>query len=44
MNTSMKRNLTIAALLLISPDTLPAEEPITWLVQYEGKSLPQEQG
>ena len=44
MNTSMKRHLAIAALLLTSSDTLPAEEPITWLIHYEAKSLPQEQG
>ena len=41
----MKHPLLILSLLLVSfGQVKAADEPITWLVQYEGKSLPQEQG
>ena len=41
----MKHPLLLSTLLLISFGQLAAaEEPITWLVHYDAKSLPQEQG
>ena len=40
----MKRLLLILSAPLLSFSELRGDEPITWLVHYEAKSLPQEQG